>query len=376
MRKFYLFALIILAFTLSEQAIANTKVQAADEIYRIQNIKIENKSDDLVAGKQIAIDDGKRIAFDELMKRFVNYGYIDKEPTASFAQIDDAIKSVEVIEELITEKMYEARMNYRFEPKKILKFLDVKSVGVLPEKEVYLVVPVLKEGSKVSPWQPTWLSAWKKNPAQSIILPFGDLQDLKTVREEDLSVLNYTGLDKLARRYKTPVVIMAEAEYDIPKNMLHVRLKRFESEPKLVAEYKYPGEFGIGSKELFFTATQDVVERIKKDGISRNGEGLKNPLADQEIDIKYSRDYQSELSEDQKSLQATVITRSLSDWSAVRRKLINTKLIKNLNVNSFSSNKTNIKIFYIGEIDELRRSLATNGLTITQDGENFIINRL
>lgn len=355
---------------------AAQKTQAADEIYFIKNIKIENISDDLVAGKQIAINNGKKIAFDELVKRFINYGYISSAPSITFEQIDDAILEVNLIEELITENKYEARINYRFEPKKIMTLMNVESIGVLPKKEEYLLVPILIEKSKAVTWPKSWFDAWKKSPTKSITMPFGDLEDIRAVTSQDLDLLNYNGLDKLARRYKVPIIILAEAEYSTEKNILYVRLKRFETEPKLVAEYQYPGGFGIGSKELFYTAAQDIVAKIAKNGIPRDGKRLENPLAEQEIDIEYRRDYQSERSADQKVMMAAVKTRSLSDWSAIRRKLINSKLINDISVSSFTVKQTDIKIYYIGEIDELRRSLALNGLDLIQNEDKYIIDRV
>jgi hypothetical protein len=375
MNKFILLLAAILFTSVQINANANAKLQSADEIYRIKNIKIENISDDLIAGKQTAIDDGKKIAFDELIKRFVNYGYITKAPVVTAEQIDDSIQDVNVIEELITDTRYEARMNYNFEPSKILKILNVENIGILPKKEEYLLIPIIVENGKTIPWHKLWFEAWKKFPAKSATLPFGDLDDIKAINSEELSILNYTGVDKLARRYKMPIVVLAEAEYSIPKNILYVRLKRFETEPKLVSEYKFSGEFGTGSKELFSTAAQAISADISKNGIPRDGKALENPFADQEIDIEYNRDYQSERSANQKTMLVTVMTRSLSDWSAIRRKLINTKLISDLAVTSFSAKQTEIKLFYIGEIEELQRSLAINGLDLIQNGDKYIIDR-
>ena len=374
------FAIFVVTFMLAtampRTSSARAQSGAEDEIYKVRNIKIENKSEDLVLGRETAINEGKEVAFNEMLKRFVNYGYIERAPKFSFGEIEDSIDSVNIIEELLTEEEYEARVNYYFTPRKILSLLGVKHIGVLPKKEDYLLIPVIVEKGKTKPWFKIWMDAWKKETAESINIPLGDLKDLKAVREEDLSILNYNGLDKIARRYKMPVIILAEAEYDIPKNILYVRLKRFEAAPKLVKEYEYPGTFGIGSKELYFTAADDVIADIKKNGIPREGSKLKNPLAEQEIDIEYFRDYQSEKSKDQKTIFATVLTRSLSDWSAVRRKLINTKLINDLSVKNFSAENTEVRIFHIGETDELRRSLATNGLSLLENEGKFVIERM
>jgi len=226
------------------------------------------------------------------------------------------------------------------------------------------------------PWKNSWLEAWKQAKVDSVTIPLGDLEDMKAVTSADLSKLDYDGFDALARRYKIPVVIMADAVFDVPKNLLTVTLKRFEVRPKKVAEYQYPGSFGIGSKELFITAANDIMGIIKASGIPREGADLDNPLAAQDIDIEYARDYQSDEHRGQKMMTVSVVTRSLSDWSALRRKLINSKLINNITVNSFSATQTEINLYYLGEIDELKRSLAVNGLDLIQQGDTYIIDRV
>jgi hypothetical protein len=370
MKRFCLLLILILSFS----ALA----EAADipDIYKIKNIRIENKADDLATAKQTAIDAGKKEAFENLMKRFVNYGYIAKAPVIDFKQIDDALDNFLIIEEVNIDTKYEARMNYEFSPEKILKILNLPSINSLPEKDAFLLVPVLKEGLKITPWSPIWFDTWKKMKIDSVTIPLGDLEDLKVLNGEDLSNLNYTGLDILARRYKSPIVVMAEAEYDVPKNILTISLIRFEEEPKKVAEYKYPGSFGIGSKELFMTAANDISNIIKSSGIPRTGEELENPLLEKDIEIQYTRDYQSDSSAGKNSLTAKVITRSLADWSAYRRKLINSTLIDKIMVNSFSATETNISLYYIGEIQELQRSLSNIGLNLTEQDGEFIIDRV
>jgi hypothetical protein len=370
MKRFFFLFLFLLCFALSANA---TNIP---EIYKIQNVRIENSADDIEAAKQAAIDAGKKEAFDRLIKRFISYGYITKAPIIDFKQIDDAINNISVIEELILENKYEARMNYEFAPEKILKIVNLPSIENLPQKETFLLIPVLKEKDQTIPWSPVWFDTWKDFKIDSAAIPLGDLEDLKALNTQDLSNLNFTGLDVLARRYKAPIVVMAEAEYSVPKNVLTVSLIRFEEEPRKVAEYQYPGSFGIGSKELFVTAANDIANIIKKTGIPYTGEALKNPLAEQDIEIQYARDYQRESGVGQNTLNAKVITRSLADWSTFRRKLINSKLINKIMVNSFSATETDISIYYIGEIEELQRSLDNIGLSIIQQGDIFIIDRV
>lgn len=345
-------------------------------IFKINNIKVKKESDDITAAKNEAFIEAKKQAFQNLVTRFLSYGYLKSAPTVSIEEIDDCIDNISVIEEFMTNNSYDVRLNFDFNPEKTSKLLKVEIISESPTKEKYLLVPVLIDNGKIMPWNNNWLAVWQQKQSKNITVPLGDLEDIRSLTAEDLARLDYNGLDTLARRYRLPIVLLAEAEYDVPKNKLMVSIKRFEDIPKLVAEHEYPGRFGIGSNELFVDAANDLAAKINNEGVPKTGEDLENPLADQDIYVEYERDYDGDKRQSAGFLKVSVATRSLADWSTIRRKLINSKLVTKLSVISFSPTQTEIKLYHVGDLSDLQRSLSTNGLTITEDQGKYMIDRI
>lgn len=352
---------------------------ALPEIYKIRNLKVTVDNSDLQTAKNNAIWQAKKMGFVELINRFVAYGYLDKPVTLTDEQLRSITKEPSVIEELVTGTKYEARYNLDFLAEPTLKLFNLPSSKLAPAKESYLLLPVFIENEKIKIWESDWFSAWKTLKTEQISTPIGDIEDAKSISAENVANLDFSGLDTLARRYKKPIIALIEANYNVRENKLAVTIKRFENKARILNTQEFQGSFGMGSADLFAIAARSIFEQIKANGIPRIGEELQETENAKDKEIEYNRDYMGDKRSQQKDLSAYVIVRSLSDWSALRRKLINFPIINDIVVKNFADNQTDINLYYMGEIDELEKLFAQNGLTITADHNrkgSYIIDRI
>lgn len=340
----------------------------ANEIYKVDNIKVEETADDSSTARGTALANGEKLAFDALVQRFIDYGYIDKKPeNITDAQLGALISRMEVVQEAVSSKTYQAVLNFTFNPSKVSRVFKINVSEGVPQRDKFLIIPVMINGGKMEIWKHEWLDAWSNFKRDNIILPIGDLDDTQLLRKYELETRNYANLDRLARKYKAPVVILLFAEYANLSNTVNVRVEKFEGDSQNFYSLQYPGGFGVGSAELYVSAANDILYRLEKDLFTEES-------ADEEAEeTNYFRDYEYSNRVVKSETQVFVIADDLAEWSRIRRKILNSENVSDIFVESFKSGLVKVKISYIGTVENLAAALSVNGLTLYSDGKNYEI---
>ncbi|PIR32020.1 MAG: hypothetical protein COV36_05645 [Alphaproteobacteria bacterium CG11_big_fil_rev_8_21_14_0_20_44_7] len=339
----------------------------AAEIYEVVGIKVEQEGEDAETAKNLAVADGEKQAFDELVKRFTDYGYIDNAPKASAAQISNSVRQMQITDEIATSKKYKAKLDFTFDSVKISKLLNLKLVAGQPVRDKFLLIPISSGTEGLSVWKSLWFEVWNSYRRDNIIIPVGDLDDIRALKISDLEAGIYTGLDELSRRYKSPIILLVEASYVNSLNELSVKVEKLVGQNKEIYEFKYPGGFGVGMAELYITAANDISFKIEKKQLTR--ENAKNITRDTE----FVRNFDHGASSKGGKIEATIEVSNLAEWSRIRRKIINSTLVEELTVKNFQAGYAIVNLKYSGTPEQLAASFEEKGLILLSDGTNWKI---
>lgn len=345
-------SLVIFTFVLLFSFSANAR-----DIYNVTDIAVFFEADNSNTAREIALKDGEKKAYEELAKRFVDYGYTDKAPDLSAAKINELIVQMKIQEEKISGTSYSAKLDFWFNPRKTSGYFNVKNYRGTPVGAKHLILPVLIEGGREKIWDHKWLGAWTNFRSEKILVPIGDLEDMQALKAEDMSVGDYQGIDKLARRYRAPIIILAKAEYTNLENTLIVSVEALEGKDGKIYHYEYPGEVGIGASELFDSAANDILYRIQKNKLAEKQKPLDEEEQESVERVEYYRNYDDARKYKYNRFEAVVETRNLAEWSRIRKKLLRSDYVEKMEVISFTPGKALVEIVHDGTVSQFAAAL-------------------
>lgn len=333
----------------------------AREIYRVSDVAVFVEAENSNDARKIALENGEKDAYEELVKRFLDYGYMDAKPNLSDKQIDQIISRMQVKDEVITDKTYSAKLDFWFTPTKTANIFKIEHKQGIPTRSKYLVLPMLIDGNDMKIWETKWLESWANYRKKDLIVPIGDLDDIQILKIDSIKKGDYKTVDAIARRYKTPIIILAKAEYIALDNSMKVKLERLEGSDIEFYEFIYPGGFGIGAFELYEVAANDILYRLQNKKLA----GQEPEEAPQEPD--YYRNYDSDRIHKFKELEAKVLAKDLAEWSRIRRKILKSEYIEDLKVGSFKAGEVIVNIKYNGNFAQLNGGMDMYGLMLESD---------
>jgi len=171
--------------------------------FKVSNIAISAPFE-LNFEKNSVIDDGFRISFLNLLTMITTSGDRDKIKNTPIKQIKKMIDSFTIAEEKFIDNEYFANLETTFNKKKILKFLERKSIfSSIPLKNRVLLIPILVDPQIESVYlfnNNQFYTQWnnEKNNFQLLeyILPSEDLDDLNKIQSvmKDIETYDFSSL--------------------------------------------------------------------------------------------------------------------------------------------------------------------------------------
>ena len=390
----------------------------AENIYEVKNINISLKNSNQPDIRDKAITAAEKKAFTQLQDKLIASGYISAKQQVPQTRIANAVDSIDVQSEKITAQTYRATYNVTFIPDEISQIFTLGYIEPSKDVQKFLVVPILVQNEVVKIWKNDWRKDWTEQKHEAIILPLGDLQDIKNLKEEELTTNNSAGIDRLKRRYGVNNVVLVTGEFLPVQNALKVKLTRIKDQDRIAITYEYPGNENLSQKDLFAAAANDIIYRLENEKLTDESLITSATEAEQPLpplpkpvpvlapppstlpspqpktnftDDKFDNPDQPltvleevadnetpaepyEAAADQaKHLDIIVIARDQMAWDRIKDKLIETDGINNLHVKSFTNGHASISLDYAGEVSELMLNLAAQGLDLSGDAKNWII---
>lgn len=328
---------------------------AADAAFTVGNYPVDAVATDAVKAKEKALTDGQQAAFRSLLKRIVPVTAYQRLKRLPQVKAGDLIDGVSVRSERNSSTQYIASLDFAFQPNAVrdllrregIPFVDVQA----PEM---VIVPVMQGGSGGQ-----WREAWDGLDVAHALSP-GSVAGLKPAVSADVvkQVLagDASGMRTLAGEYGSDRVVLAVAEIDQGARRLVVRLAGADA----VGPINWKKTYRLGDDLTYTMELASVIGLGVLEGRWKAVRSLGRAGADA-------------LAEPQETVQLVAEFQSIGQWNDLRRHLIATPGVDNVNITTISARHADIVLSFPGGASRLVDAVAAQGLSLNSQGGGWTL---
>ena len=334
-----LFARAVLGVTLFFVAAEGAWAQPAPagDLFTVSGVHVDATAESATAARDHALSDGRPIAWQRLYRRLTPQTSWDKQPQLDDNALQRVIRSFEVVNERRSTTRYLADVTYHFNAGDVRRMLRDASAPLAETRaRPVLVLPVTtgKGYDANSAWTKAWSDPALSEGVVPFVLPTADGQDMAILSRGDIGALDWTALRNMAGRYDATEVVVAQLGGDGAISVRYVTPTGVETQSIGVA----PGAYG---------PVTDAVSR-------KLGDAWK---------LRSAVDYGKT-----SSLVADAGLASLQDWTAMRTKLSQVKMVTDVAVQGMSLHEVQMQITYYGRPEQLADGFSQQDLDLHMDG--------
>ena len=356
---------VLLVALLAPSALfAPAHAQSDPAVFQVSGIEVDATAADAVSARQQALLEGQREGLARLLRRLVPADEHQLLPAVGDLSIERYVQNFEIANEELSATRYLAELTVRYEPDEVRELLQVSSLSFAQTPSVPIVVLPLylgPDGARLWPDGNPWWQAWADNldPERllRLVLPLGDLEDMARLTAEQVQARERGALTSFAARYGSEDSLVVTAE------------------PLPAAET----EGGAPGVRLAMERI-GLVEQVNPPEVIRGapGQTLEALLGEAVRDLQASLDERWKsanlLRFDQAGLMVVDIPiTALSDWVGINRGLESLPEVSQVEIASFARDNVRAQIRFIGDQFRLEQALATLGLTLSREGESWLL---
>lgn len=404
--KYTLATLVVLLTTIAvnvnradAQSSAYTKQKSSPFI--VKNIKIDVTAQNSKSARDKAFKRAQEESLEVLMEQLDSSGY----DTAFLRQADNkvianTIKDFEISNEKISAVRYKGDFVFRYDEEKLSQYLYGNYAGYNGTYGTYgasagqqasndhgftppfsaqntdrvLVLPFFQaNGGALTLWegQNPWLALWSQRTNDNLMAPIGDLSDLRDISDEQALTYNPENMARLGTRYQADRVIILISNYEgaaVPQSnsaMAQGRLRvsmydTARGRPEFVNDIVIDGgqhqNFGEVLNAAYVQSANMIagIHPIKMVGQHANSPNVQYQSSNEGAN---AQGYQS-------TLQARLEYTSMQDWLKAQQMMRNVANVKKIDVLSLTPRVAEVKLNYVGTIDDLATAMMEKGYNI------------
>lgn len=316
---------------------------AADAaLYAVAGIEVDATAGSATAARDIALANGRPVAWERLYRRLTPPSEWDLQPAADAALLQRLILSMQIANERRSTTRYLAEVTYNFNPAEVQELLRVNGIRFAEaQTRPVLVVPII-DGvyDPQSEWALSWAQPSIARGLVPVILPFGDAADQPVLGQAGLAALGWEALQPLAGRYDVEQIAIARATPDGNAAQLSI-----VSEEGRVVET-------VAFANSNFASTADAAAQI----LARD---WKETAA-----VDYSRRSQ---------VIADVMFHAPQDWAAIRQRLADVHTVAGVSVLGISTSEARVALSYFGQADQLSAAMAQQNLLFNAAPDGYLL---
>lgn len=364
--------LLVIAIGATDSAWAQTS-----DVFTVRNVAVDAKAASAAEARATALATGKREAFTRLFRRLTRSQDYAKMPTISGHTLEDLIDSFEIGNERVSSVRYRANLTVDFKDQEVRDLLRSRNVSFAETRgQPTLVVPVFDLGTGPIVWgEPgNWRDAWLNRQTGAglipLVLPLGDIVDIGLLSDQDAATAAPQTLLALADRYGTADVAVATALLNLPREPL-------EADPLSDPAAPVDGAFlTIGLRHLENGSETTFSEGLR----AQRGETLAQLLGrGTDRIVARLEDEWKEANllrfDQQNAVRALVPLNKLAEWVEVRKDLAKVSVVVGVDLAALSRKAADVRLRYLGEPDQLERALEGAGLSLTDQGQYWLLER-
>ncbi|MFC4270241.1 DUF2066 domain-containing protein [Sneathiella chungangensis] len=342
-------------------------VPAAENIYVVRDIAVDETAASASDARTIAVRKGQERAINALLRRLVPVPFHNSLPDLDEATITPLVASFQVANERTSAKRYLADLTFEFKRDEIRRLLRV---NMLPFSESFgkpvVVLPVFLQEDRAylweypNPWRTVWIDIidyglrpqepdalrddWAQSLLRPIIVPAGDLSDFKAINAEQAVSLDEAALNALKESYGAAEVqvITASERTEADGTLLLDITQNVAGQLNAAVVQTYKGS--ANEEELMQSVVFDLVAKIQEDWKRQN-------VLDFSIE---------------NTLAVTTNIKSLADWLAIQQKVEGLSAVTATRVKELSVSQAFWHLTFVGSIDQLTGALAQRDLLLVE----------
>ena len=344
-RRFFRTALAALAF-----AILSGGPVAAQELFEVTGIEVDESASDEVQAKFNAIASAQRRALQVVLRRLVQPEDYSRLPQITGETLALMVRDYDIADEKLGGGRYLATVSVRFLPEQVSNALKEAQIPfAMTRSRPVVVLPVFDTGSArrlwddPNPWRLAWDARTPHPGLFSVVMPEGDLSDVATVNVNQAISGDPDAMLAIGEKYQASgaMVAIASVSGNQANRSVRVNLQFVGgSHDGTTVERRYKG-----SGDLTAFLAQVVADLL---------DGLEREWRQQNI-LDFSQE---------ERMSVLVPIEGLGGWRDVRERLDGMARIQSIDMARMSQKEVELDLVFVGSTDQLRSALAQRGLEL------------
>ena len=369
-------------------------------LYVVDGIKVEAKADSAVKAQSKAIEQAKIKAF----KKIVEQKFPGQTMSISAGDVENLVLDYEVQKQKQSAYSYKATVRIRFNEGAINKYISghktepithtepeatptivmptdaaitptlnpsvstnidpkslqppvVKNEDASTTSTKIVVIPILKDKSgktrlwgEGNPWYHAWATSSNLSKSNPMVVPIGDLADINELPIGQIS--NQEHLNGIARKYKAGGTLVAIAEEQEDGSFAFSgNVHKLNNENRTIAASPMPAS-DAKSNDPYKDALSHFIKEFEQGGTKT----AETPTINTEQTHTISLD---------------VPIATLKDWQYIKSMLSGISTVKDVKLNSISTDKVSVNLTLIDSIENFNMVLGTKGFNLNQRDQNL-----
>ncbi len=325
-------------------------------VFLVRDVAVDASAENATEARDIALAEGHSVAFRRLIARIVPSAAAGTVPQLGADDLAPLVQSFEVDDEKTSRVRYLARLSFRFDRAAVRRFLHLRGVKFAVTKaKPRLVLPVLWTAGvhllwdRPNPWREAWSGLSEVDGLVPLVIPAGDLQDLRDISARQAMSGDPGRLRAIATRYGAgSVAVMVATRYRAGGSPPAIRVSTAtfgtDGNERAVVE-SYPVDSAEPDGRQFRSVAVRIAWRIQESWKSSN---LLSFERSGEIDV-------------------TVPVSGLDAWISVSRALSDTAPTDEVRVLSVRRDAVRVRLRYFGDTERFREALRRNDLHLRRE---------
>jgi len=352
--RLFLSVLLMLAPALAWAQGQGAARQSANQVFTVSGVAVDASSDSAANARPVALQEGQRRAFTQLLRRLTLSTDRTRLPQPSEALLNQTIAGFEIDEERTSATRYIGRITVRFRPEAIRQLLQNAKVfySETPSRPV-LLLPVF-QGANQTPvlWEPAnpWRDAWKRKLDQDrlVTLRIAEAADGgEPPALEKLATDVQPLRDYLRRRQMADALVVSASELGPAEGGGGTRLEIYPFYDGSLAAFADLESFTVAGASL-----EEAMSNAAEELLARLDTRWKNATR-----LDFDRPGQ---------ISAAARFRDLPEWVALRDRLGDMPMLRRADLLSLSHKDAQVLLDFYGEPEQLAVALAQKGIDLHQ----------
>jgi len=333
------------------------------KVFVIENVTVDETSSTALKAREKALEIGQKRAWKKLLERMTFPEAVKKFADIPYSGLRSLIRGYEVMRERTSAVRYLADLNVTFNANEVRQFFLNNNIDYAetPSAPV-LVIPLLIRQGAASLWETPnpWREAWQNLPKQKglvdILVPVGNLADIRDIAAIQALRGDQKKLKKIAKRYNAKTLVVAKAfkRFDIKDNkpileIIITKIRTDQVEETIIDTIE--GEIGDDLLDLLGVGVTRVVNSLvdswKKENAVTTGLLLRVPVF--------------------------VPITGLNNWLRIKSQLDEIGILKRTNLRRLSKREAFIDLWVTGNISLLENALRPKDLSLLKHSKGFIL---